>query len=129
MNIAYKHLDAKLRIAELTLGQWAGLVFAVLMMIVYSTYLHPFGATFTLITTFYIGAVPVGAVILAGMSEINLWLLTRSALRWRHYDARYLPGPGDDTRGYQLEDTTGTATNGVQIDTPTLDLDALWSEQ
>ena len=42
MNAAYRHLEAKTRIAELTLGQWAGILAGVLVAVVFALVLKPF---------------------------------------------------------------------------------------
>jgi hypothetical protein len=39
MNAAYRHLESKTRIAELTLGQWAGIVLGVLVAVAFAVVL------------------------------------------------------------------------------------------
>jgi hypothetical protein len=101
-NSAYKHLDSKLRIAELTVGQWIGIFIGVVLALMYGYFVHPFGTMLTLVSAVYVGGIPVAASLLAGFSEFDLWLLLRSAVRWRRRDGRYLPGPGLVTDGYRL---------------------------
>jgi hypothetical protein len=101
-NTAYKHLDAKLRIAELTVGQWSGIFAGVVLALIYGYFVHPFGTMLTLVSAVYLGGIPVAASLLAGFSEFDLWLLVRSAVRWRRRDGWYLPGPGVVTDGYRL---------------------------
>lgn len=101
MNLAYKHLEAKLRVAELSLGQWAGIALGGLLAIAWGVYVSPFGSTLTLISAVYVGGLPAGAVVLAGVSELDVWLLVRSALAFRRSPGRYRPGPGT-VAGYRV---------------------------
>ena len=43
VNVAFKHLEAKLRFGELTIGQWAAVVAGVLFGLVFAQYLSPVG--------------------------------------------------------------------------------------
>ena len=43
MNIAFKHLEAKLRFGDLTVGQWAAILAGVLFALVFAQYLSPIG--------------------------------------------------------------------------------------
>jgi hypothetical protein len=128
VNIAYKHLDSKLRIAELTVGQWMGLCAGVLTGIAYAFYLRPFGTTLTLLSAVYVGGLPVCAVFMANLSDFDVWLLVRSCARWRRLDGHYLPGPGPATAGYRVtvDDDPLSARPGQLA---ALDLPALWGER
>ena len=44
MNVAFKHLEAKLRFGDLSIGQWAGVVGGILLGIGFALYLSPFGS-------------------------------------------------------------------------------------
>jgi len=125
MNPAYKHLDAKLRIAELTLGQWAGIVVGVIVGLVFGLYLSPLGPIPSLILAIYIGGVPVAAIFVASFSEFDLWLLIRAAWRWRRDDARYVPGPGSATDGYRILKPVGERAPSRVAE---LDLAAIWGD-
>lgn len=130
MNIAYKHLDTKLRIGELTIGQWLGVALGVAIAGAWVLYVHPpFGATLTAVSAVYLGALPAGAALLASSSEFNIILILRSAVRWRRHRWRYVPGPGERLRGYELRDDLADAPRGPQrpavVD---LDTTALWEE-
>ena len=73
MNIAYKHLDTKLRIGELTIGQWLAVALGVGIAGGWALYVHPpIGATLTAVTAVYLGALPAGAALMASSSEFNL---------------------------------------------------------
>ena len=124
MNAAYRHLEAKTRIAELTLGQWAGILLGVLVAVVFALVLKPFSGYVNLAVGIYIGGLPAAAVFLASISELDVWLLGRSALRFHRADGRYLPGPGQRARGYTIR-TVGDARRAAAA----LDLGALWDDQ
>lgn len=126
MNVAYKHLEAKLRVAELTLSQWLGVCLGVCLAIAWG-YISPLGSYLTLLSAIYLGAVPAGAAFLASVSELDLWLLVRSALRWRRLEGRFLPGPGAPSPGYVLiEPDEERAYEQRRRQVPDLDLGSLW---
>lgn len=129
MNVAYKHLDSKLRVADLTIGQWLGVIAGLMLAFVWGFYLSPFGTYLTLISAIYLGAVPAGATMLASVSEFDLWLLVRSAARWRRREGRFVPGPGDSARGYIVhEDPREHDADAVRRQQADLDLASLWEE-
>jgi hypothetical protein len=121
VNAAYRHLEAKTRIAELTLGQWAGILLGVLVAVVFALVLKPFSGYVNLALGIYIGGLPAAAVFLASISEVDVWLIGRSALRFRRADGRYLPGGGHGARGYTIR-TPADPRGPV----PAFDLGALW---
>jgi hypothetical protein len=129
MNIAYKHLDAKLRIADLTVGQWIGIILGVGLAVVWGLYLSPLGEYLTLITSIYFGAVPALAAVFASTSDFDVWLMIRAAWRWRRLDGRFASGPGDAARGYVVR---GQAEEPERRSPRTrvkeLELASLWEE-
>jgi hypothetical protein len=102
VNPAFKHLEAKLKIGDLTIRQWAGIALGAVMGLLYADFLHPFSTTLTLASAVYIGGIPIAVAIVGGMSEFDAWLVLRSALRWRRSDDRFLPGAGEPTCGYYV---------------------------
>jgi hypothetical protein len=129
MNTAYKHLDTKLRIADLTLGQWAGIGVGILVAVCWGNFVSPFGSYATLVTSVYIGGLPVGAAVLASISEFNVGLLLRSMLAWRRRSGRFVPGPGESSRGYLVKDEPEQARARAEgLRAPQLDLASLWEE-
>jgi hypothetical protein len=126
VNVAYKHLDSKLRIGELTLSQWFGLAFGVIVAVLYALYLSPFGPMLTMLTAVYIGGVPVSAIFITTFSEFDLLLLIRSAIAWYRRDARYLPGAGITAIGYQLTRPLEEIRLAERTAAAQLDLDTLW---
>jgi hypothetical protein len=127
MNSAYKHLEAKLRIGELTIGQWAGLFVGAMTALLWGMYGSPFGTTMTIFTSCYLGGLPATLIFLATLSDFDLWLLVRSAVRWRREEGRYLAGPGPAPHGYRVSPEPvdeRRLQSGEQI--ADLDLAALW---
>ena len=124
MNAAYRHLEAKTRIAELTLGQWAGILLGVLVAVVVALVLKPFSGYVNLAVGIYIGGLPAAAVFLASISEVDVWLTARSAVRFHRADGRYLPGGGKDARGYTIRAVADASSAPLA-----LDLGALWDGQ
>jgi hypothetical protein len=129
MNIAYKHLDAKLRIAELSVGQWIGVLLGLAIGIGWGVYVSPFGPTLTLTSGIYLAALPAGAAFLGNITEFSPWLLIRSAIAWKRREGRFLPGPGASVHGYVVT-AAGAGDYGGASPRATLDLDlaTLWGE-
>jgi hypothetical protein len=126
MNTAYKHLDSKLRIAELTLAQWIGVLAGLAAGIVWGNYLSPLGSSLTLISSVYIAALPAAAALFARLTDFDPMLVIRSALAWRRLEGRFVPGPGDSASGYIV---TEQLDPGASPDREAeLDLAALWEE-
>lgn len=127
MNTAYKHLDSKLKIAELTVGQWVGVLLGLGIAITWGFYVSPFGTTLTVITAVYAVALPTAAALFATMTDFDLALLLRSAIAWRRRQGRFTAGPGSSARGYVVSEDEGDRASerrGPQLEE--LDLSALW---
>ena len=127
MNVAYKHLENKLKIGEFTLLQWAGLFLGVMAALVWGMYLSPLGAYLTLTTSVYIGGIPIAAAFLAGITSFDLWLHLKAMARHRRAGGRYIPGPGHSAHGYALTSAERDEREATAlIATPDLDLQSLW---
>jgi hypothetical protein len=127
MNLAYKHLDAKLRFGELTIGQWIGVILGLGTGVVWGLYLSPLGELLTIVTSIYIAALPVGAAVSANYTEFDPWLVLRSALAWRRREGRFIPGPGESAHGYVVYDDTSAGGREETLNLlPELDLASLW---
>jgi hypothetical protein len=127
VNTAYKHLDSKLRIAELTLGQWVGVIAGLAIAIVWGVYLSPLGSTLTTVTAVYIAALPAAAALFARLTEFNPCLVIRSAITWRRLEGRFIAGPGESVNGDVVtEEPIAAATQRADIGE--LDLASLWEE-
>jgi hypothetical protein len=126
VNVAFKHLEAKLRFADLTVGQWAAVLGGVLFALLFAEYLSPVGGLGGAIIGVYLGAIPASAAFFASLSEFDLWGLIGAALRWRRRDGRYVPGAGATVHGYALLPESVDA-DARPIGGDELDLDALWN--
>jgi hypothetical protein len=130
MNSAYKHLDSKLRIAELTIGQWVGVMIGLGLAIAWGVYVSPFGPTITLTSSVYLAALPSGAVLVGSFTELDPMRLIRSAIAWRRLEGRFAPGPGKSASGYVvIADSQSEATRRRQESVSELELGALWEEE
>jgi hypothetical protein len=103
MNVSYKHLDSKLRIGDLTIGQWLAVFAGLTLAIAWGLYVSPFGATITMTSAIYLGALPCGAAFLANATEIDPFLLIRSAIAWRRLRGHFAPGAGGSASGYVVK--------------------------
>src|SRR3954469_1351902 len=124
MNVAFKHLEAKLRFGDLTVGQWAAVFGGVLFALLFAEYLSPIGGMGGVIIGVYLGAIPASAAFFASLSEFDLWGLVAAAMRWYRRDGRHVPGAGESACGYALlaDDLDELQTGAVD-----LDLEALWA--
>jgi hypothetical protein len=125
MNVAFKHLEAKLRFADLSIGQWAAVLAGTLFALLFAQYLSPVGGIGGVIIGVYLGAIPVSAAFFASLGDFDLWGVTAAAVRWRRREGRHVPGPGRTARGYVLhpDDAFVPATDGGAAE---LDLGSLW---
>ena len=80
MNPAFRHLETKLRIGDLTIRQWVTILVGVMIALLYADLIHPFGLMLTLASAVYIGGIPVAIAIVSGSSEFDAWLVLRSAI-------------------------------------------------
>ena len=125
MNVAFKHLEAKLRFGELTIGQWTAVVVGLLFGLVFAQYLSPVGGVWGMVLGIYLGAVPASAAFFASLSEFDLGGLLVAALRGRRQPMRYLPGGGRGAQGYRLV-ADSECSAGTPAGRDELDLEALW---
>jgi hypothetical protein len=125
MNVAYKHLENRLRIGEFTLAQWTGFFFGAMAALLWAMYLSPFGAYITIVTAVYIGGIPIAAAFLAGVTSFDLWLHVKALSRHRRAVGRYVPGPGHSAHGYAVTADEQHAHEAAVL-TSTLDLESLW---
>jgi hypothetical protein len=126
MNIAYKHLDSKLKIADLTIGQWMAALAGLVLASVWGFSVSPFGSYLTLASAIYLGAIPVGAALLASYAEFDLWLLVRAAISWRRLEGQFLPGPGGSASGYVIGEQDEDPKRAPRGEAFQLDMGALW---
>jgi hypothetical protein len=125
MNLAYKHLNAKVKIGELTPGQWAVAFFGVVAMLAWGFYLSPLSPYLSIITAVYLGGLPVALALVASYAELNVWRFARCAWAWTLANGCYAPGPGPQTSGYSIAPDP-RAQHAPGAHTPGLDPEALW---
>ncbi len=125
MNLAYKHLNAKERIGELTWGQWAVVFGGVLVMVVWGFWLSPLSAYLSIVTAVYLGGLPVALALLANYAEFDVWRFAKSARRWSLAAGRYAAGPGPLTPGYVIGPDPHAPSGEARVSAP-LDLEGLW---
>jgi hypothetical protein len=127
MNLAYKHLESKLKIGEFTITQWAGFFVGVMAALIWAMYLSPFGAYITLVTSVYLGGLPAGAAFLASVSDLDLWLHLKALVRHRRMIGRYVSGPGVSVSGYVLTADRSEGLVAASVSShDDLDLAELW---
>jgi hypothetical protein len=126
MHLAYKHLESKLRIGELTVGQWAGALGGLGALLAWGFYVSPLPATPTIVSAVYLGGLPIAFALVAGYAELDLVLLLGCAARWRRGAAVHLPGPGTRARGYAIHPDRDARAQTLRGALPALDLEALW---
>lgn len=126
MNLAYKHLNSKLRIGELTVGQWAGVFFGVLLTLLWGFYLSPLSGYLTLITAVYLGGIPVALALISSFAEFNVARFAKSAWRWSLAHGRYSAGPGSSAHGYVITPDPAAARSAANLAAPEIDLVSLW---
>jgi len=125
VNTAYKHLEAKLRFGDLTVGQWAGVLGGVLFALAFAQYLSPVSGMWGVVLGVYLGAIPASAAFLASLSDFDLAGLIAAAIRRHHRPGRHLPGGGTAAQGYVLMPVAGGNFVDRASDTEP-DLEALW---
>lgn len=126
MNVAYKHLNAKLKIGDLTTGQWVTVLVGVVLMLGWGFYLSPLATYPTIITAVYLGGLPISLALLANYAEFNFWRLLTRAFSWARADGAYSAGPGDQITGYTITADPRAARNARLAGEASLDLAALW---
>jgi hypothetical protein len=109
MIAAFAQLEAKTRIGELTLGQWAGVIAGALVALAIAGWAQPTGSYWDLALGVYAGGIPAGLAITCSLADINPLRLAWLAWRWRRAGGLYEPGPGE-AHGYEL---TGSPTGAT----------------
>lgn len=120
MNRAPAHLEWKLRFYELSIGQIAAVVVAVIVAFVWARYVSPLHGLWGAASAVYVAALPAVPVVVASQSDLDLAGLVVGAVRWRRADARFLPREdvGECAHGYvvtpQAESEFGLGTAGAE---------------
>jgi hypothetical protein len=99
-NPTYKHLESKIRISGLTLGQWAQLTGCVLFALLFAFQVSPLATGPTITVSVFIAGLPVAASYALAGSEFSATRLIVSVWRWQRRPRRFVAGPGDVGDGY-----------------------------
>ena len=128
MNPAYKHLDAKLRFAGLTLGQWAAVLISLTVAVGWGEFLHPLSGMLNTMTAVYIGGLPGGAAWFMSEAEVDVLMRVRAFARWRRGEDRFLPGSSERAHGYVLNEQSAgrVRSEGFDREFATASMGALW---
>jgi len=96
----YKHLEAKLRIGPFSLSQWAQILVAVVLALLFGIYLSPLPLTATIFVSIVLAGSPLALSYGAMAQE---WSVADAVgAQWRHLRQPrcYLPGPSHEGVGY-----------------------------
>jgi hypothetical protein len=126
MNPAYKHLQDRLRIGDLTVPQIVAMFCGLMAGLVWALYLSPFSPYLTLFTAIYLACLPAGSVLLASSTEFDLWLYIKGCVREAFTDGRFTAGPGERTDGYSI--TVDPRRGRERTATAPLQLGDLWGD-
>ena len=100
MHPAYKHLTDRLRIAELTVPQIAGLFAGLMSGLVFALYLSPFSPYLTLCRLdLHRERSRRARCCWRRSTEFDLWLYVQACVGEQLSDGRYAAGPGDGSPG------------------------------
>jgi hypothetical protein len=126
MNPAYKHLQDRLRIGDLTVAQIVAMFCGFMAGLVWALYLSPFSPYLTLFTAIYLACLPAGSVLLASSTEFDLWLYLKGCVRETFTDGRFTAGAGELSEGYSI--TADPARSGERAATAPPQLGDLWGD-
>jgi hypothetical protein len=127
VNPAYKHLQDRLRIGDLTVPQIVAMFCGFMGGLVWALYVSPFSPYLTLFTAIYLACLPAGSVLLASSTEFDLWLYLKGCVREAFTDGRFTAGPGESTAGYSIFTEADRAGERAASATP-LELRDLWGD-
>lgn len=127
MNPAYKHLQDRLRIGDLTVPQIVAMFCGFMGGLVWALYVSPFSPYLTLFTAIYLACLPAGSVLLASSTEFDLWLYLKGCVRESFTDGRFTAGPGEGTDGYSIFTEADRAGERAVSAAP-LELRDLWGD-
>src|SRR5439155_2085621 len=98
----YKHLDAKMRLGGLQLGQWAQLAAALGAAALFGIYLSPLPPGPTVAVSVFVAGLPVAVSFAAMGLEFSVGSFGRAVWRWWRAPRRYIAGGGTAANGYAV---------------------------
>jgi hypothetical protein len=121
----YKHLEAKLRLGSLSLGQWVQIALAGTAAAVFGVYVSPLPASATVFVSIVAAGMPVAVSYGAMGLDFSVADFARAAWRYWRSPRRYVSGAGQLSRGYvvHIEQPVSTPeSRGPRL----ADQEALW---
>jgi hypothetical protein len=121
----YKHLEAKLRLGSLSLGQWVQITAAGAAAAVFGVYVSPLPTSATIFVSIVGAGMPVALSYGAMGLEFSVAAFAAAAWRYWHRPRHYLPGPSESVAGYVVVDEQPASTPGGHA-THLEDREPLW---
>ena len=89
VNPTYKHLEASLRLGAFSLGQWAQILAAVVLALLFGIYLSPLGLTPTIFVSIVVAGSPLALSYGAMAQEWSVAEAIRAQWRWARHPRGY----------------------------------------
>ena len=124
-NPTYKHLEAKLRLGSLSLGQWVQIGVAGAAAAVFGVYVSPLPAGATLFVSIVAAGMPVAVSYGAMGLEFSVGDVAVAAWRYWRSPRRYVAGAGQMSPGYVVR-CEETATTPDAPEPRASEREALW---
>src|SRR4051794_5624574 len=99
-NETYKHLEDPLRLSGLTIGQWAGVLGAGLVAIVFGLYLSPLPPGATIGVSLFVAGLPLALSYAVSGFDMAISETIAAVYRWARGAKHYLPGAEPPPAGY-----------------------------
>ena len=93
-------------------------------MLLWGLYLSPLSTYLSIVSSVYLGGLPIALALVASYAEFNVWRFAGSAFKWTLAPGRYAAGAGAPTAGYRV--LPGARNSAAYPQVPPLDLQALW---
>lgn len=127
LHPTYKHLEDRIRLAGLSLGQWAQL-FVCALAAWGLAQLLPLPGTWALSAAITVCGLPAAAAIAFMQADFDVRGWLTDALRFQRGPRRFLPGIGSEVAvaGYRLDDSHAGLPGAGRRDAEPLDVERLW---
>lgn len=118
VNPTYKHLEASLRLGPFSLGQWAQIMVAAVLALVFGIYLSPLGIAPTIFFSIVLAGSPLAMSYGAMAHEWSVTDAVRAQWQWLRRPRTYLPGPSSEMTGYVVLAPADLAVPGLAAGGP-----------